>query len=47
MARWLEVTLPLTLVTFLLSWLAYTKAKKNIGAQALARGIFGHTNPYP
>ncbi|KIW66742.1 hypothetical protein PV04_06042 [Phialophora macrospora] len=44
MARWLEVTLPLTVVTFLLSWLAYTKAKKKIGVQALAKGIFGHAN---
>ncbi|OCT51222.1 hypothetical protein CLCR_08291 [Cladophialophora carrionii] len=47
MARWLEVTLPLTVVTFLLSWLAYNKAKKNIGVQALAKGIFGHANTYP
>ena len=41
MVRWLEVTIPLTVVTFLLSWIAYTKARENIGLHVLTEKAFG------
>jgi hypothetical protein len=41
MNQWLQVTLPLTFVTFLFSWIAYTKAKQNIGVNILSGRALG------